>query len=508
MREAPAKATTPEASPIPGLESVSVFSSALAATAVPERTTALPEATPPPPYGLDPTGDFDLSALTSEHVLALEQQLTEDPERVLASAEEFYDSKLTEAELRSTLEKARVYLEQPTQAVAVLESIQMLESTVTMPPSWGFEGYDPSERPISPMDTKFETAADWDGYAFAWLGANVANSFKPKPPFPRHTAERTFVYDFTDKETKIGVLSDFGNGLAHSHYIAKHLRASQLDHLLYLGDVYYTGNSKEFASYVGPEIEPFLTGEIAGGAKVNVMMLNSNHEMYTKGYSYFSYLKYRLAKGAPQCQEGSYFALRFGASFQIIAVDTDYDGHLKFRDPQQIVWLKQRLAEGRKNGAVNILLTANEAFEYGKKSTTRLYDDMEEFLPSVDLWLWGNTHYCGLFDHTATLPVSSCLGHGGYPYKLHENKLDKDLYHAPCPARPRFLEARPRYDGTSLRPDVGNNGYAIMHLEPGDGVKQPRVRMEYWDWMKRLRYRAILSRDESGRFAVIEGHET
>ena len=142
-------------------------------------------------------------------------------------------------------------------------------------------------------------------------------------------------------------MADFGNGLAHSRFIAKHLRSTKLDHVLYLGDVYYCGTSKEFAKFVAPEMEPFLSGEVEGKSPVNVLMLNSNHEMYSKGYSYFSYMEYRLKKGKPQVQEGSYFALRFGDGIQLIGIDTDYDGGGRLRDPGQLEWLRARLAEGR-----------------------------------------------------------------------------------------------------------------------------------------------------------------
>jgi hypothetical protein len=454
-------------------------------------------------YGLDPTGDFDVAAIDASHVRALEQQLADDPEGVLTSARQLWDVELTATELSDALQKTRVFIEQPSFAADAVESLHALEAAVGMPPGWGFEGYDAQQIPISPMDTKFETASDAVTYAATFVAAKVANAMKPKPDFPVHSSSRSFVYDLPETETTIGVLGDFGNGLAHSRYIAKHLRASRLDHLLYLGDVYYCGTSDEFARYLAPEIEPFLTGDVAGGKKVNVMMLNSNHEMFSKGYSYLSYLKYRLAKGAPQRQEGSYFALRFGTAFQIIGIDTDYNGYRKFRDPNQVIWLRQRLAEGRASGALNILVSANEPFEYGKDDTTGLLDDMRPFLPSIDLWLWANTHYCGLFDRTALMPVSSCLGHGGYPYKLAEHKLDRDPYMAPCPAPPLFLETRRRYGGTNLRPDLGNNGYVVMVLDPN----QRRVRLEYMDWMKRPRYRAVLGRDNAGRVAVLEGQE-
>jgi hypothetical protein len=457
----------------------------------------------PNPYGLDRSGDFDIADLDADQVLALQQQLAEDPEAVLASARQLWDAELTAPELDQTLEKTRRFIEQPQPAAEALESLEAFERVVGMPPGWGFEGYEPQRLPIMPMDTKFETTSDAVNYAATFVAAKVANAFKPKPTFPRHSASRSFVYDYPSEKARLGILADSGNGLAHSRYIAKHLRASRLDHLLYLGDVYYTGTSREFESFVAPEMEPFLTGDNAGGKKVPVWMLNSNHEMFSKGYSYFSYMKYRLAKAEPQRQEGSYFALRFGKSFQIIALDTDYFGYRKFQDAGQIAWLRQRLAEGRASGAINVLLSANEPFEYGKAGTTSLFEDMRPYLPSVDLWLWGNTHYCGLFDSTAQLPVSSCLGHGGYPYKLSEHRLHQNPYTAPCPATPLFLETRTRYDGTGLRPELGNNGYCILTLDPAES----RLTLDYLDWMKRPRYRALLGRDGAGRVAVLQGDE-
>jgi hypothetical protein len=446
----------------------------------------------PPPYGLDPTGDFSLADLRAEHLLALEQELDADPEAVMANARSFWDADISADELRDKLQKARAFVERSDRGAAVLESELAFEAAVPMPEGWGFEGYDAKNLPVLPMATGFETVADSLGYATAWAAAKLANALKPKPPFPQHGAGRTFVYEAPAGDATIGLFGDFGNGLVHSKYVAKHLRATPIDHLIYVGDVYYCGTSKEFATYVAPEIEPFLIGDTAPGKKVNVMMLNSNHEMYSKGYSYFSYIKYRLAKGAPQCQEGSYFALRFGDAF-----------HGRFRDAGQAAWLRQRLLEGRARGALNVLVTANEPYEYGSARTTKLHGDLAPYMPMVDFWLWGNTHYCGLFDRTATLPVATCIGHGGYPYRRAEQHLDGDLYQAPCPATPLFLEARSRYHGTNIRSELGNNGYLLMHLDTG----ARKIGLTYMDWMKTPRYRAELGRDGAGRLAVLKGEE-
>jgi len=453
-------------------------------------------------YGLDASADADIARVDPEHITSLEERLDEDPVSVLAQARQFWDAELTEVELRSALGRARTLLERPRTAVPLLAAFSAHTSAVDMPVDFGFEGYDPARLPILPMQEKFETVADAPMYALAFVAAQVGSSFKPKAPFRYHdTAKnRPFIYDMPVAKTKVALLADSGNGLSHARYITKHIRHLAPDHFLYLGDVYYAGTSAEYASFVAPEIEGML-------ARTNVMMLSSNHEMFSKAYPYFSYLDHRLAKGAPQVQQGSYFCLRFGDAFQIIGVETDYFGHLKYKDARLRAWLAQILHEGRQRGCINVLLSANEPFKYGSRSFTRLYDDLKPFLPAVDLWFWGNTHYCGLFDATAELPVSSCIGHGGYPYRLSEYHLDKDIYTAPCPATPLFLEWKARYHGTRLRPEMGNNGFCMLHLDPGQGSSTRRIELEYIDWTKQRRYWAELGRAQDGRLAVLKGQE-
>jgi hypothetical protein len=107
----------------------------------------------------------------------------------------------------------------------------------------------------------------------------------------------------------------------------------------------------------------------------------------------------------------------------------------------------------------------------------------------VDLWFWGNTHYCALFDRAGATPnrralsfTGSCIGHGGYPYDIE--RLGKNM-----PAPLVFLETRGRFpEATGLRPDRGNNGYCTLVLK-GDGS----LALRYVDWMGNLRCEAIFS---------------
>jgi hypothetical protein len=452
-------------------------------------------------YGLDPSGDADIARVEPDDVALVEEKLDDDPDATLRQARLLWDGELTEAQLRAALGRARAALESAGTVDAMLDSTADFERSVGMPEGFGFEGYDPDGLPIAPLSEKFQTRADALGYALAFVAANTKALLKKKAPFRFHGSgpKSNFVYQLDAGTARAALLADFGNGLPHARYIARHIGTIAPEHLLYLGDVYYAGTSAEYASFVAPELDGLLD-------KTNVMMLMSNHEMFSKAYPYFSYLDYRQKKHNRQLQQGTYFCLRFGDAFQVIGVDTDYFGHGHFADGPQRSWLAGVLREGRAAGATNVLLTANEPFKYGKHATTKLFDDLKPFLPGIDLWFWGNTHYCGFFDATPELPLTSCIGHGGYPYLLSEYDLDENSYGAPCPARPLFLETQPRYRGTNLRPDVGNNGFVVMHLDPGRGQAGRRIRLEYIDWMKRLRYDAELGHRD-GRLAVLQGGE-
>lgn len=476
--------------------------SRIAPAAAPARGPASAAApTAPIDFGLDASGDADVSRVEVQHVDEMRFRLDADPEHVLRTARAHFDASITEDQLREALVKARMLLTQEGVAEGFLEGARRFAASVGMPGDFGFEGYDPDVIPIAPMAETFETAGDWAAYAFAWIAAQTSNALVDKPLFRKHSDHASqFIYELPATHTRVGLLSDFGNGLAHSRYIAKHLAALKPAHLLYLGDVYYAGTSSEFSQYVGVPLEPILPD-------TNVMMLNSNHEMFSKGIPYFGYIDYRLGRGAPQRQQGSYYCLRFGDAFQVIGLDTDYHSASRLNDEHQRAWLGDVLRHGQVNKMTNILCTANEPYTYGESKTTRLLDDLAPYLGAVHLWFWGNTHYCGFFDMTQNMPLASCIGHGGYPYKLSEYSLDKDLYLAPCPATPLFLEGQRRYRGTDLRPEMGNNGFVMMELDPGTDPASRRVKLEYIDWMKNLRYRAELGPQGGKRLAVLQGEE-
>ena len=229
-----------------------------------------------------------------------------------------------------------------------------------------------------------------------------------------------------------------------------------------------------------------------------LFLLNSNHEMYAGGKWYFRFLEdIRRRHPEKQRQEGSYFALQLD-KFQIIGIDTAYHDDGRFRDARLRQWLEERLVEGRQAGQSNILLSANHPYEYNERGLTDLLKkDLLELSNRslIDLWFWGNTHYCALFDHGNRSPfVGCCIGHGGFPYKRRRAGRRS-------PAPVRFLETAPRFPAsTGLRQGRGNNGYCVMSLK-ADGS----IGLRYVDWMSHDRGAATLSReDATGRLSITE----
>src|SRR5262249_43042647 len=146
-------------------------------------------------------------------------------------------------------------------------------------------------------------------------------------------------------------------------------------------------------------------------------------------------------------------------------------------------------------GLTNILLSGDEPFSYGKAGTTKVLEDLRGLVLDrklVDLWFWGNTHYCALFGSSTAFPfVGSCIGHGGFPYA----KLNAG---GPSVAPIAFLETGARFpDWTGVRQDRGANGYCRMTLH-GNGD----ITLMYVDWMKRDRCRARLTRAADGRLTL------
>ncbi|MEQ9324537.1 MAG: metallophosphoesterase [Polyangiaceae bacterium] len=452
----------------------------------------------------------DLPPLTDEAVAAFVQRLEEDSDRVMAQANEVFDEPATKDQVLRAARDLQDALSAPKHAIKAIESRRSLARAAVrsqVPADFTFPGYDPADAgkpgfiPLDVDNTKFETFADWTGYVGSWIAADTNTGMKAA--FPWHDQVRGHVYHHvvpSDGRFEVALFSDFGTGLAHSRYIAKQFatRTRPFDAHIHLGDIYYVGTADEVRSRF---IEPLLPTL----ATTPLYTLNANHEMYSGGHAFYSFMhRRRQAHANVHRQQGSYFCLTVGDKHAIVALDTDYFGHSRHRHEALQRWALWAVQNAKNDGRRVILLTANEPYKYGSDATTRLKRDLEPLLPMVDLWFWGNTHYAALFDAHRDCPIGSCIGHGGYPYHRSEYDLDEPPSEVDSFAPVRWVERAGRYPRhTGLRPECGNNGYCAMSLHP-DGT----IKLTYIDWMSRERCLVTLGNDPGGRLVVthLEGY--
>ncbi len=410
---------------------------------------------------------------------------------------EIWDRNLTSRRLREAIAQARRALEAPEEALAEIESATEAASFLltASPLGFTFPDMDP-EIEIKPDDRNYEND-DLVGILGWVFGAGPFVITQPsKEDFRFHNQTQTFIYQLEepppDDPLEIALFSDFGVGRYYSDYIARQFRLKRFPYAIHLGDVYYAGRQSEFRDNFERQIDPIL-------GFTRVFALNSNHEMYSGGGPYFDYMRRRAAHPSGiQRQEGSYFCLR-SERFQIVGIDTAYFAHGRYKNSRLVAWLENVLREGRQTDRVNVLLSADHPYEYGDDDLTKLLKkDLKSLVlrdKLVDLWFWGNTHYCALFDHRPeasddipVLPfIGSCIGHGGYPYNT-EKRGDFE------PAPMIFLEENARFPReTNLRQDKGNNGYCVLQLN-ADGS----IGLRYIDWMSNLRFAAALARGQTG----------
>ncbi len=444
----------------------------------------------------------EMPPLDAEGLDQLETELKKHPRKTLWRAREVMGKKLTTNELQNIIAETRRALEKPAEVLAEIESSTDAVSfaATVFPPGFDFPGFADSGIEIDVNDRKFENDDLVGLLGWALFAGPFVLTRPDEKNFRYHNQPQyssNFIYELEepvpDAPLEFALFSDFGVGRYYSKHIARQIHQRRFSYAVHLGDVYYAGRRSEFRDYFEALLDPIL-------ADTSLFSLNSNHEMYSGGIPYFDYITKRAQlHPAKQKQEGSYFCLR-SQKFQVIGIDTAFFDHGRYKKDILVEWLRKVLLEGRQTNRINILLSADNPYDYGEKKLERLLrKDLKQIVLEerlVDLWFWGNTHYCALYDHRPTasgdipvLPfIGSCIGHGGYPYDTYERGKFE-------PAPIVFLEDQPRFPAwTGMKKDKGNNGYCVMQLK-ADGS----IGLQYIDWMSNLRFQANLSRDQDGK---------
>lgn len=450
-----------------------------------------PPAVPSPAVVAALVGPNEVPLLTLELLDEIRAQLRSEPTLTLKLARRAIDRDLSEADLHVLLDQLEAGLKNPVGAMVAADVGEPIE----LPPDFTFPGIETNANfQARPSDHVYEDGDKW-GYGLNCAGAILKRVVTGGlTDFRWHDDyQSAFMYHLKDN-AKVGLFSDFGTGLPHTWYIAKFLAANAPDCSIHLGDVYYAGKTVEKQLNFDAPLIPYNT-------KYELWNLAGNHDYYSNGSAYFTGIDQRRAgtgigitDGRRHRQEGSYFCLESKA-FCIIAIDEEYHSFFgtnpQYREPRLKAWMVDRITAAKAANKSVILMSSDEPYSIGDSKLTELYFDVVDQLQpdAIDLWFWGNTHYCAFFDHSPDMAskfYGACIGHGGFPYStLKPNPA------AAAVAPYRWAETEPRFPRwTNIRPDMGNNGFVMMELDDDNAA----LSLKYFDWTNDLRAVVKLSK--------------
>jgi hypothetical protein len=332
-----------------------------------------------------------------------------------------------------------------------------------------------------------------------WLETKLAEGWAMldrKPPFPQTPPPPVRLAE----NARVIVVGDWGTGLPSAQQVAGQI-AQRIDeargreqHVVHLGDVYYSGWREEYDTRFLP-YWPVAHDE----REVLCWALNGNHDMYSGGHGYFGHLlqdpRFRghWVSDPEKHTPASFFSLENDA-WQILGLDSAYADH-DLAAPQDR-WLEEKLqARSRRT----MLLTHHQpfsAYEAVSQAMSKKVAAVVDSERKLDAWIWGHEHRCTIYagELPPYLKFGSCVGHGGVPQPLPDPPLgaapgSPDGY---APLTWALTEADTLDDNSWLR-----CGFAVLDF---DG---PKLDIRYID--ERGTVNASAAIDASGNATVEAG---
>lgn len=314
-----------------------------------------------------------------------------------------------------------------------------------------------------------------------WMETKLAEELamiEGRPAFPDSPADPVALAP----NARVILVGDWATGLPGAVAVAARIR-KRLDegrgreqHLIHLGDTYYSGWREEYETR-------YLPHWPVDGKEQDVLCwsLNGNHDMYSGGHGYFGYLLHdprfrgHWRGGHPEQTPSSYFSLENG-DWQILGLDSAYVDHGLAGSQAQ--WVAGKLGGTRKT----MLLTHHQPFSAYETVTQKMTKQIQPLFDAkrLDAWFWGHEHRCTAYGPDEEHPdgpvpwlrFGSCVGNGGVPQILPDPPLSGDARNAEGYAPLSWA-----YDGEEMAD--GNKwlrfGFAVLDF---DG---PRIKVEYVD---------------------------
>jgi len=234
-----------------------------------------------------------------------------------------------------------------------------------------------------------------------------------------HTTPTYADYSSTSP-VSINIVGDFGTGAwkddnqphCPAELIQMQMAENQGSVHIHLGDIYYSGTTKEAKNGF---LKTWTPGKIAS------YNMNGNHDLYSGDSGYF---EVTLKDDAFKAQNNtSYYSFKVN-NWLFLGLDTSYFSNVFFcsegriTDPDQIAFMKEKIAGHAGKIALithhgPVSSTGNEKFD--------LWDDVVKIMGNSmpDLWYYGHIHNAMVFNSTVLGDVKTkfrCIGNGALPY--------------------------------------------------------------------------------------------
>ncbi len=291
-----------------------------------------------------------------------------------------------------------------------------------------------------------------------WVSAKVAEGirlFTKKHPFNEKPTGPIELHD----EARLLLFSDWATGIKRAQRVGLRMeeelgrgaRDRREQHVVHLGDVYYSGWGWECEKRFFP-YWPVGKSE----RDIRSWALNGNHEMYSGGHGYFDHV---LADERFARQERSSVFWMENRHWRVIGLDTAWDDHALHGD--QAEWVANIAAAQPKKKT--LLLSHHQLFSaYDKpsKGMAKLAKQLSRPLADgVDAWFWGHEHRCIMYSEHAGVRAARCIGHGGVPEYILRKETDP--YKAPAV-----------YEYRKQKPEHGEPwiafGFAVLDFHEAD----------------------------------------
>jgi len=330
---------------------------------------------------------------------------------------------------------------------------------------------------------------------FSWFFHYFKSRFGPRHDFQNYKGtDDNGVYKLESssnsdgKEISIGIAGDWATDTNESDRIGVLIEKKKPDYTIHLGDTYFVGMKEEMEVNFINENSSWYRGKSGSFA------LMGNHEMYSRGISYFRDLIptmgiYSKEKNKYLGQKTSYFCLE-NEHWRIISLDTGYNSvgipiieyifkpKCEFHD-DILDWLKNTLdLKNDKRGLV--FMTHHQYCSAFEEEYVKPSEQLAEIIGGDRevIWYWGHEHRLavyGKFKSDSGISVHGrCIGNGGMPVEF-KCKLKEDK------AKECDLILYDQRKNTEIKNiDIGYNGFAILKI---NGAK---LKTEYYDINNKL----------------------